>query len=84
MKYLSNNERAIYQDKLQKSESLLKGFKELFEKEKTKNMLLATRFNDLQRNYINVEEINNTLLKAIKMKDEKLKKLQGELSYYRK
>ena len=69
---------------MQKSESLLKGFKELFEKEKTKNQLLATRFNDLQRNYINVEEINYTLLKAIKMKDEKLKKLQGELSYYRK
>ena len=33
--------RAIYQEKLQKSESLLKGYKELFEKEKNKVFLLT-------------------------------------------
>ena len=51
MKYLTNNERysiqfniirAIYQEKIQKSESLLKGFKELFDKEKNKTALLIS------------------------------------------
>lgn len=38
MKYLNKNERMVYQEKQHKLELMIKGFKELYEKEKIVNL----------------------------------------------
>ncbi|CAK83147.1 unnamed protein product (macronuclear) [Paramecium tetraurelia] len=83
MKYLTNNERAIYQEKLQKTESLLKGYKELFEKEKNKVGLLVQIKDDQERKIEECYSYNEVILQALKNKDQKIEQLQTEMQYYK-
>ncbi|CAD8139698.1 unnamed protein product [Paramecium octaurelia] len=83
MKYLTNNERAIYQEKLQKTEALLKGYKELFEKEKNKVGLLVQIKDDLERKVNECYSQNELILKALNNKDQRIEQLQTENQYYK-
>ncbi|CAD8047661.1 unnamed protein product [Paramecium sonneborni] len=83
MKYLTNNERAIYMEKLQKTEALLKGYKELFEKEKNKVLLLVQLTEDMEKKINECYNQNDQLIKGIKSRDQKIEQLQAEVQYYR-
>ncbi|CAD8134770.1 unnamed protein product [Paramecium octaurelia] len=83
IKYMTNNERANYQEKLQKTETLLKGYKELFEKEKNKVALLSQSTDDLEKKINQCYSQNEQLIKAIRSRDQKIEQLQAEVQYYR-
>ncbi|CAD8044418.1 unnamed protein product [Paramecium primaurelia] len=83
MKYLTNNERANYQEKIQKTETLLKGFKELFEKEKNKVALLVQLTDSLEKKINECYNQNELIIKGISSRDQKIEQLQAEVQYYR-
>ncbi|KAM3141030.1 hypothetical protein pb186bvf_006831 [Paramecium bursaria] len=83
LKYLTNNERQIYQEKLQKSESLLKGFRELFEREKNKSALLIQQVDELCQKLQESYNSNQILINSNKLKDQKMDQLLNDLQYYR-
>ncbi|CAD8047496.1 unnamed protein product [Paramecium primaurelia] len=83
MKYMTNNERAIYQEKLQKTEALLKGYKELFEKEKNKVAYLIQIKNEMEKKINECYNYNEQIINGIKIRDQKIEQLQTETQYYR-
>ncbi|CAD8120035.1 unnamed protein product [Paramecium sonneborni] len=84
LKYLSKNERMIYQEKLHKMEMMVKGFKELFEKEKNANLHVRKLYNDLLAKYEYILDTNELIIKSNNLKDERNEKQQIELSFYKK
>ncbi|CAD8211068.1 unnamed protein product [Paramecium pentaurelia] len=84
LKYLSKNERMIYQEKLHKMEMMVKGFKELFEKEKNANLHIRQLYNDLLTKYDYVIDTNQLIIKSNNLKDERNEKQQIELQFYKK
>ncbi|CAD8045531.1 unnamed protein product [Paramecium sonneborni] len=83
MKYLTNNERSIYMEKLQKSEALLKGYKELFEKEKNKVDFLVKLTDDMEKKINECYSYNEQIINGINSRDQKIEQLQAEVQYYR-
>ena len=63
---------------------MVKGFKELFEKEKQNYAQSATQHNDLLKRYEQLLDSNELLIRAVQLKDEKVEKVQSELLVYRK
>ncbi|CAD8103171.1 unnamed protein product [Paramecium sonneborni] len=84
LKYLSKNERMIYQEKLHKMEMMVKGFKELFEKEKNANIHIRKLYNTLLEKYESILDTNELLIKSNQLKDERNEKQQIELQFYKK
>ncbi|CAD8107198.1 unnamed protein product [Paramecium primaurelia] len=84
LKYLSKNERMIYQEKLHKMEMMVKGFKELFEKEKNANLHVRKLYNDLLGKYEYILDTNELIIKSNNLKDERNEKQQIELQFYKK
>ncbi|CAD8194597.1 unnamed protein product [Paramecium pentaurelia] len=84
LKYLSKNERMIYQEKLHKMEMMVKGFKELFEKEKNANLHVRKLYNDLLAKYEYILDTNELIIKSNNLKDERNEKQQIELQFYKK
>ncbi|CAD8195308.1 unnamed protein product [Paramecium pentaurelia] len=84
LKYLSKNERMIYQEKLHKMEMMVKGFKELFEKEKNANIHIRQLYNILLSKYESILDTNELLIKSNQLKDERNEKQQIELQFYKK
>ncbi|CAD8190034.1 unnamed protein product [Paramecium octaurelia] len=84
LKYLSKNERMIYQEKLHKMEMMVKGFKELFEKEKNANIHIRQLYNTLLSKYDSILDTNELLIKSNQLKDERNEKQQIELQFYKK
>ncbi|CAK93899.1 unnamed protein product (macronuclear) [Paramecium tetraurelia] len=84
LKYLSKNERMIYQEKLHKMEMMVKGFKELFEKEKNANIHIRQLYNTLLSKYESILDTNELIIKSNQLKDERNEKQQIELHFYKK
>ncbi|CAD8187538.1 unnamed protein product [Paramecium octaurelia] len=84
LKYLSKNERMIYQEKLHKMEIMVKGFKELFEKEKNGNIQVRRLYNELITKYESILDTNELLIKSNQLKDERNEKQQIDLQFYKK
>ncbi|CAD8200731.1 unnamed protein product [Paramecium octaurelia] len=84
LKYLSKNERMIYQEKLHKMEMMVKGFKELFEKEKNANLHVRKLYNELLTKYEYILDTNELIIKSNNLKDERNEKQQIELQFYKK
>ncbi|CAD8085850.1 unnamed protein product [Paramecium primaurelia] len=84
LKYLSKNERMIYQEKLHKMEMMVKGFKELFEKEKNSNLSVSKLYNELIKKYQQIQDTNELLIKSNQLKDQKNDQLMAELQFYKK
>ena len=64
MKYLNKNERMVYQEKQHRLEVMLKGFKELYEKEKVVNIRISQKLDELVAMYDRVLIENETILKS--------------------
>ncbi|CAD8109307.1 unnamed protein product [Paramecium sonneborni] len=84
LKYLSKNERMIYQEKLHKMEMMVKGFKELFEKEKNSNLNISKLYNELVKKYDQIQDTNELLIRSNQLKDQKNEQLMAELQFYKK
>ncbi|CAD8198636.1 unnamed protein product [Paramecium pentaurelia] len=84
LKYLSKNERMIYQEKLHKMEMMVKGFKELFEKEKNSNLSVSKLYNELIKKYQQIQDTNELLIRSNQLKDQKNDQLMAELQFYKK
>ncbi|CAD8095370.1 unnamed protein product [Paramecium primaurelia] len=84
LKYLSKNERMIYQEKLHKMEMMVKGFKELFEKEKNAHINIRKLYNELIQKYESILDTNELIIKSNQLKDERNEKQQIELQFYKK
>lgn len=59
-------------------ELMLKGFRELFEKEKFINYQTAVKYNELIQQTENLNDTNELLIKSNNLKDERNKKMQVE------
>ncbi|CAD8116565.1 unnamed protein product [Paramecium sonneborni] len=84
LKYLSKNERMIYQEKLHKMEMMVKGFKELFEKEKNNNLNINKLYNELVKKYDQIQDTNELLIRSNQLKDQKNEQLMAEIQFYKK
>ncbi|CAD8208162.1 unnamed protein product [Paramecium octaurelia] len=84
LKYLSKNERMIYQEKLHKMEMMVKGFKELFEKEKNNYMNISKLYNQLVKKYEQIQDNNELLIRSNQLKDQRNDQLMAELQFYKK
>ncbi|KAM3133513.1 hypothetical protein pb186bvf_014355 [Paramecium bursaria] len=84
LKYLNKNERMIYQERLHKMETMVKGFKELFEKEKQNYQYVAKQYNELLKKYEQCSDNNELLIRSNQLKDIRLEKLHSELGFYKK
>ncbi|CAD8189093.1 unnamed protein product [Paramecium octaurelia] len=84
LKYLSKNERMIYQEKLHKMEMMVKGFKELFEKEKNSNLNVSKLYNELIKKYEQIQDTNELLIRSNQLKDQRNDQLMAELQFYKK
>ncbi|CAK61369.1 unnamed protein product (macronuclear) [Paramecium tetraurelia] len=84
LKYLSKNERMIYQEKLHKMEMMVKGFKELFEKEKNNYIYISKLHNELVKKYDQIQDNNELLIRSNQLKDQKNEQLMAELQFYKK
>lgn len=65
-------------------EMMVKGFKELFEKEKNNYSHSAKLYNELMAKYNVLLDTNELLIKSNMLKEQRVMKLQAELQFYKK